>query len=88
MFSIILFQIFYFTTIQIKFMLYPGPLKFGMFSLLVSPLLDLTQLTNFYDESFYVKWHADLVTLVNDVERSLEMITHYVFVLITLFLFS
>ena len=49
-----------------------GPILYALF---VSPLFDLTQLTNFADDNFIIEWNKDLVVLIADLERRLEMIT-------------
>ena len=43
----------------------------------MSPLFDLTQLTNFADDNFYVAWNTDLGVLVINLEKKLEMITKW-----------
>ena len=43
----------------------------------VSPLFDLTQLTNFADDNFYLEWNTDLSKLIVDLEAKLEMITKW-----------
>ena len=42
-----------------------------------SPLFDLTQLTNFADDNFYLEWNTNLARLVVDMEKNLEMITRW-----------
>ena len=51
-----------------------GPILYALF---VSPLLDLTQLTNFADDNYCVEWNANLALLISDLERRLEMITKW-----------
>ena len=43
----------------------------------VSPLYDLTQITNFADDNFYIEWNKNLAVLINDLEMRLEMITKW-----------
>ena len=47
------------------------------FPLFVSPLFDLTQLTNFADDNFYLEWNSDLSLLIINLEQKLEMITKW-----------
>ena len=47
------------------------------YALFVSPLFDLTQITNFADDNFYVEWNTDLGKLLTDLEMKLEMITKW-----------
>ena len=51
-----------------------GPILYALF---VSPLFDLTQITNFADDNFYVEWNADLGALIVNLEKTLEMITKW-----------
>ena len=50
---------------------------FSLYALFVSPLFDLTHLTNFADDNFYVTWNTDLGVLVINLEKKLEMITKW-----------
>ena len=40
-------------------------------------MFDLTQLTNFADDNFCVEWNWDLVALITNLEKRLEMITKW-----------
>ena len=40
-------------------------------------MFDLTQLTNFADDNFYLEWNTDLTKLIIDLEQKLEMITKW-----------
>ena len=51
-----------------------GPISYAIF---VSPLLDLAKLTLFADDNYIVEWNAMLHLLINDMDRSLEMITKW-----------
>ena len=51
-----------------------GPILYALF---VSPLFDLTQITNFADDNFYIEWNSDLALLIVNLERKLEMITKW-----------
>ena len=51
-----------------------GPILYALF---VSPLFDLTQLTNFADDNFYLEWNTDLALLIVNLEKKLEMITKW-----------
>ena len=46
-------------------------------ALFVSPLFDLTQLTNFADDNFYLEWNTNLARILVDMEKNLEMITKW-----------
>ena len=48
-----------------------GPLLYAIF---VSPLFDLANLTNFADDNFIVGWNKLLPALIDDMEKTLEMI--------------
>ena len=48
-----------------------------MYALFVSPLFELTQLTNFADDNYCIEWNANLAVLILDLERRLEMITKW-----------
>ena len=48
-----------------------GPLLYAIF---VSPMFDLTNITNFADDNFVVAWNKSLAALIDDMERNLEMI--------------
>ena len=48
-----------------------GPLLYAIF---VSPLFDLTNITNFADDNFIVGWNKLLHVLIDDMEKKLEMI--------------
>ena len=45
--------------------------------ILFPSLFDLTQLTNFDDDNFYLEWNTDLSKLITDLEQKLEMITKW-----------
>ena len=47
-----------------------GPILYALF---VSPLFDLTQLTNFADDNFYLEWNTNLRKLITDLEKKLEV---------------
>ena len=51
-----------------------GPILYALF---VSPLFDLTQLTNFADDNFIIDWNSDLSLLIENMETQLEMITKW-----------
>ena len=51
-----------------------GPVLYAIY---VSPLFDLTQLTNFADDNYYLEWNRDLTVLVENLEKKLEMITKW-----------
>ena len=51
-----------------------GPVLYAIY---VSPLCDLTQITNFADDNYYLEWNRDLCALVKDLEMKLEMITKW-----------
>ena len=51
-----------------------GPI---LYSLFVSPLLDLTYLTLFADDNYIVRSNTTLEALINDMKLSLEMITKW-----------
>ena len=51
-----------------------GPVLYAIF---VSPLFDLTQLTNFADDNYCIEWCTDLGLLIVNLERKLEMITKW-----------
>ena len=51
-----------------------GPILYTLF---VSPLFDLTQLTNFADDNFYLEWNTNLGQLIENLEKKLEMITKW-----------
>ena len=51
-----------------------GPILYALF---VSPLFDLTQLTNFADDNFYLEWNTNIARLLIDMEKNLEMITKW-----------
>ena len=48
-----------------------------LYDLFVSPLFDLTQITNFADDNFYLEWNTDLALLIVNLEKKLEMITKW-----------
>ena len=50
------------------------PILYAMF---VSPLFDQTNLTLYADDNYIVRWNTVLQLLVEDMERSLEMITKW-----------
>ena len=51
-----------------------GPILYAIY---VSPLFDLTQLTNFADDNYYLEWNRDLTALISNLEKRLEMITKW-----------
>ena len=51
-----------------------GPVLYAIY---VSPLFDLTQLTNFADDNYYLEWNRDLTVLILNLEKRLEMITKW-----------
>ena len=51
-----------------------GPVLYALF---VSPLFDLDDVINFADDNFCVEWDKDLVTLIANMEKRLEMITKW-----------
>ena len=51
-----------------------GPVLYAIY---VSPLFDLTQLTNFADDNYYLEWNRDLTALISNLEKRLEMITKW-----------
>jgi hypothetical protein len=48
-----------------------GPVLYAIF---VSPIFDLTKITNFADDNFIVIWNRDLSKQIFDLEKELEMI--------------
>ena len=48
-----------------------GPFLYAIY---VSPLFDLTPLTNFADDNFVIRWNSCLGSLINDMKVSLAMI--------------
>ena len=40
-------------------------------------MFDLTQLTNFADDNLCVEWNWDVVALITNLEKRLEMITKW-----------
>jgi hypothetical protein len=51
-----------------------GPFLYAVY---VSPLFDLQKLTNFADDNFIVRWNRQIEVLIDDMEKSLEMITKW-----------
>ena len=51
-----------------------GPILYAIF---VAPLFDLSDLTNFADDNFIIRWNRFLPALIIDMEKSLEMITKW-----------
>ena len=51
-----------------------GPILYALF---VSPLFDITQLTNFADDNYCLEWDTDLALLITKMEKKLEMITKW-----------
>ncbi len=51
-----------------------GPVLYAIF---VSPIFDIQNLVNFADDNFCVVWNKDLVLLIEDLERRLEMIVKW-----------
>ena len=56
----------------------PG-IYFGtiVYAIYVSPLFDLTPLTNFADNNFAIKWSKAIPELIENLQRDLEMITKW-----------
>ena len=50
-----------------------GPVLYALF---VSPLFDLTKITNFADDNFCLEWNKNILTLIDDMESKLEMISY------------
>ena len=40
----------------------------------VSPLFDLTELTNYADDNFRIEWSENVNELIEDMQRNLEII--------------
>ena len=51
-----------------------GPILYAIF---VSPLFDLTPITNFADDNFVVVWNNQISDVILNLERDLEMITKW-----------
>ncbi len=51
-----------------------GPM---LYAILVSPLFDLSNLTNFADDNFIIVWNRFMSGLVVDLEKELEMIVKW-----------
>ena len=51
-----------------------GPILYAIF---VSPLFDLTHMTNFADDNFVVVWNRQICDVIRDLEQELEMITKW-----------
>ena len=51
-----------------------GPILYAIY---VSPLFDLTKMTNFADDNFVLRWNRHMEALIDDMEKSLEMITKW-----------
>ena len=51
-----------------------GPFLYAVY---VSPLFDLQKLTNFADDNFIVRWNRQIEVLIDDMQKSLEMITKW-----------
>ena len=51
-----------------------GPVLYAIY---VSPLFDLTQITNFADDNFVVLWNRILSSLISNLEKELEMIVKW-----------
>ncbi len=51
-----------------------GPVLYAIY---VSPLFDLTSITNFADDNFIVMWNGVLASLIDNLEKELEMITKW-----------
>ena len=51
-----------------------GPILYAIY---VSPLFDLTKITNFADDNFVLHWNRHMEALIEDMEESLEMITKW-----------
>ena len=49
----------------------------ALYALFVSPLFDLTQLTNFADDNYIIDWNPDLGLLIINFEKKLEMIVKW-----------
>jgi hypothetical protein len=48
-----------------------GPVLYAIY---ICPLFDLTQITNFADDNFVVRWNSILSKLITNMEKDLEMI--------------
>ena len=51
-----------------------GPILYGIF---VSPLFDLTPLTNFADDNFVIEFNSQINALIENMEKNLEMIVKW-----------
>ena len=51
-----------------------GPVLYAIF---VSPIFDLTKITNFADDNFIIRWNKVLSKLIVDLEKDLEMIVKW-----------
>ena len=51
-----------------------GPILYAIF---VSPLFDLTNLTNFADDNFIIEFNSQINCLITDLEMKLEMIVKW-----------
>ena len=51
-----------------------GPILYAIY---VSPLFDLEKMTNYADDNFIIKSSKTLVSLIDDMEKSLESITKW-----------
>ena len=51
-----------------------GPLLYAIF---VSPLFDISDLTNFADDNFVIRWNRTMPGLITDIANSLESITKW-----------
>lgn len=45
-----------------------------LYAIYISPLFDLTPLTNFADDSFIIQWSSTIPELIDNLQRDLEMI--------------
>ena len=52
-----------------------------LYEIFVSPLFDLTQITNFADDNFVVVWNKQITALIVDLEKRLEMIVKWLKIL-------
>ena len=53
--------------------------NFGLifYAIYVTPLFDSTDLTNFSDDNFILRWNSTLVDLIDGMKRDLEMINKW-----------
>ena len=51
-----------------------GPILYALF---VSPLFDITKITNFADDNFCLVWNKSIEALILDLEKTLELVTKW-----------